>query len=908
MRFALVVEPPKDGGPLDRLAPLRERIARAGFNIVRLHAGASLSRDVARAIAAAEHEDTALVYLACDVQLAGGESILLLGGEPTPLADVAAVVGGHSLAHLLFVVDARCQGERGDALHAVDHVEAIVRDVASKDRGASLVVAVESAPLDTPPSFALSRFFGAAIDDPGALAPDGTMLLSAAWARMRSHPEFAVSVPSFSFVKGPSDFVVVAPIVERVSEAPPASRMSALPMSTRPPSRRAGVPLPAIEPILAQADRARDREAWDEALDGYKKALMIAGEGDPPLMASLYASVAEVKLAQGKGREAEANFEKALGVDSSHARSLSALAKMAVLAKEWGRAGQFERKVARTKGTDDAKVDALLHVAARFANDARDPSRAAEVLDEARAIRPDDPRLLEASRAVYEALRQWKKLAEVLGALADARPLLHDKAQRRFEQADVLLGRLRDEPAGIAALESALEDDPTHEKALAAIVAVRTRRQEWKGLEVLYAKLVERFAQREDAQRAWEIVKRLGQLRRDKLIDGPGAVEAFTAAVRLKPKDVESRAALAELHVAKGDRDGAIVELEACARYEPTRAATHRRLYELHRKLGHTDRAWLAATALEELKGADVDQQMLADQFRGDPPRPNALFDESEWNLLRAPGHDPVIEEVLAAIVPIAVAAKTMKLREERRLVALDPARRQSPESTATVVRMFVWASKVLDVALPDLYLLDEVAGGIAAVQAAVPSTALGPSVMSGKKVPELAFLVARHLVYYRPEHYPLIFYPTLPDLSALLLAAVKLARPELPIPSHAAATAGALRKELAEHATEAQRKALSAAVEKVESSGGKMELASWMRGVELTAARAGLLLCGDLATALSTMRTERRAVGDLGYDERRGDLLAFTASRALADARARLGLAAKGSVPPPPGSGPLPR
>jgi hypothetical protein len=85
------------------------------------------------------------------------------------------------------------------------------------------------------------------------------------------------------------------------------------------------------------------------------------------------------------------------------------------------------------------------------------------------------------------------------------------------------------------------------------------------------------------------------------------------------------------------------------------------------------------------------------------------------------------------------------------------------------------------------------------------------------------------------------------------------------------------------------------------------MELASWMRGVELTAARAGLLLCGDLATAIAAMRGERRAVGDLGYDERRGDLLAFSASRALAEARARLGLAAKASLPPPPPSGQLP-
>jgi hypothetical protein len=140
-------------------------------------------------------------------------------------------------------------------------------------------------------------------------------------------------------------------------------------------------------------------------------------------------------------------------------------------------------------------------------------------------------------------------------------------------------------------------------------------------------------------------------------------------------------------------------------------------------------------------------------------------------------------------------------------------------------------------------------------------------------------------------------------EATALVLAAVKLARPELPVPAHAAAAAAKLRKELVAHATEAQRSELAIAVERLDVRGGKVDLAAWIRGVELTANRAGLLLAGDLAVAMRMLRQEQRGIADLTFEDRRADLLGFSASRQYADLRARLGLALQVSLPPPPPS-----
>jgi tetratricopeptide (TPR) repeat protein len=672
--------------------------------------------------------------------------------------------------------------------------------------------------------------------------------------------------------------------------------------------------MPAIEPILEKAADARSLRDWDGALEAYKKALFLVDAADSSSQASLYAYVAEVKLAQDKKREAETNFEKALAVSPKHLRSLDSLVMLATDAKEWTRVALFRKKRVDALDDDDEKAAEICRLADVLEQECGDPQKATEVLEAGGIAHAGDTGVLARLERLFAALRQWPKLITVLDQLCSAASDPVSRGAYRFAQADVVLGRLREEPRGLAFLELALDEDPQNDRALSALIAVRTRREEWAELAAVYERLIDRFAGLGDRERAWEVCRKLGVLRRDRLLDGPGAIEALRGAVEVRPDDVESRAALAELYAAKGDRTVAVTELEKVAAFAPARAQTYRRLHELHTRAQRPDRAWLVATCLEELGAADVSHELVIEQFRPDGPiRPTTALEDGWWDeCLRGGGADPIVCEILLAVSDAAIALRLEELAAKKKLPVLDPATKQDRASTASVVRTFVWAARALGIDAPDLYLLDGVPNGIAAVPAVVPGTALGPQVRSGMTVQQLAFLAGRHLTYYRPEHYALVFFPTLAELSSLVLAAVRLVIPGISVPPPGDGDSR-IATELGGRIEPEKKTALEDAVARLDARGGKLDLLAWIRHVELTAARAGLMLAGDLRVPMRMMKDEARAIGELSGETKRGDLLAFCASDAYGKLRERMGVAihsstfASGAGPAAPPSSPGP-
>jgi tetratricopeptide (TPR) repeat protein len=568
--------------------------------------------------------------------------------------------------------------------------------------------------------------------------------------------------------------------------------------------------------------------------------------------------------------------------------SIHSLIAEATEMRDWARALDLRRHRLHELASPRQKSRELVAIARILQVEFGDSEGAIAALEMARALAPRPVNVLQALKRGYEKLGRWAQAVEVTGALAALTESPVERAILHVTCGRITLEFLSDHDRAIAWFLAAVSDDPSNAEAQAALMQLRPP-QAAHDPSPAHAAF---FPQASDAasfpQGAY------------------AAPPIYAAPVPQAPQappepDADERERTAERLFAEGSDDAALVELEAAAAREPTRVSLYEKAFASHRRTGQTDAALLAALALEELEAADVDHQILIDQFRTvGPVRVRSSLDESTWAALRAPGSDDVLTALFVAVENAAIAARVDELREQRQLVALDPADRLSEASTASIVRSFQWAARVLSVGCPNLYLRDDVPGGIAAIHSREPSTGLGPSVLSGPSAKELAFLAGRHLTFYRPGHQVLLYYPDRDDLTTLLLAAAQVAIPKAAAPSKDPAVV-ALRVRIARHIEADELAALRKALRDLDARGGQAALGAWMCSVELTAGRAGLLLSGDLAAATAMLRAESRDVANVPVETRRGDLIAFCASRTHARMRQQFAMTAPESLHPAP-------
>jgi hypothetical protein len=188
------------------------------------------------------------------------------------------------------------------------------------------------------------------------------------------------------------------------------------------------------------------------------------------------------------------------------------------------------------------------------------------------------------------------------------------------------------------------------------------------------------------------------------------------------------------------------------------------------------------------------------------------------------------------------------------------------------------------------VYLSDDPSLALASVIAEEPTVFAGNKVLRGRSLTELAFLVGRHLDYHVGGHRLLLYYPSIEELTACFLAAIRLVMPEVPPPASLRNTILEIERGISLRISESARVDLAAAVAAFEAAGSRVHLADWVAAVERCATRAGFLLAGDLEVAINVLRGEPRSV--LEPEAKIGDLLGFAVSDEHRALRETLGIA----------------
>jgi tetratricopeptide (TPR) repeat protein len=649
------------------------------------------------------------------------------------------------------------------------------------------------------------------------------------------------------------------------------------------------------ETIEGLADVSFKLSDWAGALTNYQKVLTYTPEEETEKRANTYHKLGCIKQAQGQPKQAINNFEKSLAIEPSHRPTLDSMVSVYEGLKDWKQVCNYRRQILDSVIDGPERFKMLNEIGEIWVDKENNIPKGIEALEEALDLEPQSHVLLHKLLNLYQKTGQWSQMVDCLQRIADMEPQPDRKSRYLFTMAQIYRDKLDDQLRAVDLFNEALDLNPGYLEAFERINKILTALKEWKQLERAYRKMLHRVAGKGNTDLEFSLWHALGLIYRDRLGDQNAAVETFRMASRLKPEDLREHLILAELHAELGQGPQAITEYQSMLRLEPTKTDPYHKLYRLYAEEKLYDPAWCIAAALAFLRQADEDEQRYFEDYR-----PQAMIqvksrlDNEQWvrNLFHEE-ENLYVGKIFEMLASAALKAKIETLKAKKELPVLDPRFRQDPAtSTVTFARTFGWAAQVLGIPCPALYVRSDVPGALIAVANEPPASVAGQTVLTGFSPQELTFIVGKHLAMYRGEHYIKTLFPTVTELTVLLFAGIKLVAPEAPVPGdiekQVVATAQALRGLM----QPMQLEGLRMVVKKFLAEGAKANLKRWSQCVDITATRAGLLLCGDLEIAKKIIAAEPQQPGDLPPQEKLKELLVFSISDPYFTLRQALGIA----------------
>jgi tetratricopeptide (TPR) repeat protein len=637
----------------------------------------------------------------------------------------------------------------------------------------------------------------------------------------------------------------------------------------------------AIDALLGKAreqEAAGDLEAAAES--GRQAERWLA---DDTRRVAVWCRLANIARAQSNEAGAASLLDRVLALEPAHPEALRARAEIAADQADGTLAAALLERLIPKLETSAKRVEVLLAVADQSLKGAR------SALELAREFMPTGVHLLERLRAIDEAAGSWEAAVAVAVQIAELTEDRRLRARALVDAARLCSERMRHPQRAVALYEAAIQDDPEVAGAFEAIEAELISAGDHAGLASAYERQIERLAPTHAAPQRRELMRKLARVERDGLGDPHTAIVTFDRLLELAPDDLPARIELAALLEATGEPALATRVLEVAAVLAPTGVEVYRSLRRLFARAEDDDRVYSACSVLMALGEADLEEQALFAQHRPEaPPNPRSTLDDDAWSELLPLGHPVALDELAAALEPAALDT----LGRTPKPSIPPPGDRVHPH-TIIAGRCFAFAAHLFGLPEPEIYLQPaETRVGARILPRRTLSVVLGRPVLSERSVGELAFLAAHHLAYARPGWRIIGLLDSLEEIRSLLFGGAAAACPDLP----ALAALGQEEKSVAEllgdRMDQRARESVALAVEKLFGDGGTPDILAWVRSVEETACRAGLLACGDVTVAANVLALAGSTPGGLSAGERARALFPFSVSQRYSALRHFMGVA----------------
>ena len=415
--------------------------------------------------------------------------------------------------------------------------------------------------------------------------------------------------------------------------------------------------------------------------------------------------------------------------------------------------------------------------------------------------------------------------------------------------------------------QAALGDDPDHPRACERIAALLRAAGDFAALAAHCARALEHMGQGGDVTRRSFLWNELAAAAAG-LGDRDGATAALEVVVRLDGNHWDARRTLANYYVEAGTdaREQAIAAQHELLKLDKLHVPAYRTLAKLYYDTGANARGLACEQAARLLSARDPARARDSMPPTPPPMRPMAPAD---WARLRHPDEDRFVSALSVLVAPLLASASAVPLDGKSR-----PGVPLSGDGAPRMTEAVRWAARTLDVMVPALYTRNELLAPVRFFngrdgRSLKPALVIGlPLLGDRRRLGELLPPLTLQMALLRPERMLRLLVADAEMLTTLLRATVSVACNE-PVAGELQVTAAALRHSLPPLALDQ----LGVIGRRLRDEGRDLGrvAAAWLRGADLTAARAALVLSNDLPRTLAAVEAcafdpagLRQALGEL--------------------------------------------
>ncbi len=620
------------------------------------------------------------------------------------------------------------------------------------------------------------------------------------------------------------------------------------------------------------------------ALDAHKKLLEGESLRGAERAHALYRAGESARRTEALD-EAESLLREASKLDPTFNATWKALGRL------YNETGRFEdaasclRRRVDTAAKAD-RFDALIDLGDVTFLRLNNKNAAQDVYGQALQERPGDRRLLAKLMQLHTEGKDWSKLFTVVQSLALGVENTAQRAKYNHTAAAIAFKHLKDNTRAKELYAAVLDDDPANSKAAEEYLRLLDEVGDAETSEQVLNAQLDVAQSQGDAGRARVLLDRVALLYDTKLNEPAMAIDAYEAAHALAPEDRERADKLAALYARNpAEYLGKAEESQAAMlRHNPYRVESYKLLRQMYTDVRAADPAWCMCQALSSLKLAEPDEERFyLKHKKATPAVAKAVMSKADRASLLHGDADATLTALFTLLRPSIESMRAKKLAE----LGFDASALKDPSSDSSLLGQTAnYAAGVF--ALPAL--------PIAAAPGAVKFVASSQPILAGtcastgnpEEAQVAAFHVARALWLAQGGYAVRTLVPSATGLKAWVYASIRFVLPSFAMPEELQSTAAecteALKRDMVGHAKDE----LVALIGKLRA-GASVDLARWTNGVDLTADRAGLLLCNDLHIALAELRRSGGAESTLSTKERSKELVLYAVSRPYFDVRTAL-------------------